>query len=297
MFDFRLQVFYAVAKRLNFTKAAAELFISQPAVTKHIHELESQFKVALFERSGNKKIVLTPAGEILLQYAEKLAGIYSDLNFDMNLLMKAHNGLLRIGASSTVAQYVIAPVLAKFHAKFKDIQIKLITGNTEQVEQALLNKEIELGIVEGLSRNPMIRYGEYMDDELVLVCATKNPLIRKGTVKPHELKQYPLLLREHGSGTLEVIAHALKKHHIKLSDLNIEMQLGNTESIKAYLLNSNCLAFLSVQSILKELKNGECRVVDIKDLVIERPFYFITLYGQPSPLAELLIRFAIGFKN
>ncbi|SDS89983.1 DNA-binding transcriptional regulator, LysR family [Mucilaginibacter mallensis] len=296
MFDFRLQVFYTVAKRLNFTKAADELFISQPAVTKHIKELESEFKVSLFERSGNKKISLTPAGETLLQYTGKLFTTYRELEYDMNMLVDQHNGVLHIGASTTVAQYIIPPILAQFHKKFKDIKVLLITGNTEDMEQALLDRNIEIGIIEGISRNPQIKYEEYLQDELVLVSAANNNLIKKVTIKPDELKNYPLLLREPGSGTLDVIAHALKPHHIKLSDLHIEMQLGGSESIKSYVLHSNCLAFLSIHSILKELRNNECRIIDIKGLTVERPFHFIQLHGQSSPLAELFIRFARNYK-
>jgi DNA-binding transcriptional LysR family regulator len=296
MLDFRLQVFYTVAKRLNFTRASAELFISQPAVTKHIKELEATYKTSLFERSGNKKIILTPAGEMLLQYTDQLLNVYRELEYDMNLLVKQHHGVLRLGGSTTVAQYVIPPVLALFHKKFKDIQVLLITGNTEDIEQALLNKEIELGIIEGISRNPQIKYEGFLQDELVLVSAGNNPTIKKDTIKPEELKNYPLLMREPGSGTLDVIAHALKPHGIKLADLQIEMQLGSTESIKSYLLHSNCLAFLSIHSILKELKNNECSIIDIKGLAIERPFHFIQLHGQPSSLAELFMRFARNYK-
>jgi DNA-binding transcriptional LysR family regulator len=297
MLDFRLQVFYTVAKRLNFTRASAELFISQPAVTKHIKELEATYKTSLFERSGNKKIILTQAGEMLLQYADQLLNVYRELEYDMNQLVKQHNGILRIGASTTVAQYIIPPVLAQFHKKFKDIKVLLISGNTGDMELSLLNKEIEMGIIEGISRNPQIKYEEYLQDELVLVRAGNNTLVRKDTIKPEELKIFPLLMREPGSGTLDVIAHALRPHDIKLADLQIEMQLGGTESIKSYLLHSNCLAFLSIHSILKELKNNECRIIDIKGLSIERPFYFIQLHGQPSSLAELFVRFARSYKS
>lgn len=296
MFDFRLQVFYTVAKRLNFTKASKELYISQPAVTKHIKELESAYKTSLFERSGNKKILLTQAGEVLLAYADQLQIVYRELEYDMNLLVKKHQGSLRIGASTTVAQYVIAPVLALFHKKFKDIQVQLTNGNTEEIELALLNKEIEVGIIEGISRNPQIKYETYLKDELVLVASVKNNLIKKESIKPEELKNYPLLLREPGSGTLEVLAHALQDHQIKISDLNVEMQLGSTESIKSYLLHSNSLAFLSVNAILKELKNNECRIIDIKGLSIDRPFQFIQHYGQATSIAELFIRFAKNSK-
>lgn len=296
MLDFRLQVFYTVAKRLNFTKAASELFISQPAVTKHIKELEGLYKSSLFERSGNKQIVLTPAGEMLLSYADQLLDIYRELEYDMSLLIKKHSGTLRLGASTTVAQYIIPPVLAQFHKKFKDLQIILITGNTEDIEQALIDKEIEMGIIEGINRNPLIKYEEYLKDELVLVGATNNTLIKKDNIRPEDLKNFPLLLREPGSGTLDVIAHALKPHQIKLADLQVEMQLGGSESIKSYLFHSNCLAFLSIHSILKELKNNECRIIDIKGLTIERPFHLIQHHGQPTALAELFIRFAKTYK-
>jgi DNA-binding transcriptional LysR family regulator len=292
MFDFRLKVFYTVAKRLNFTSAAAELFISQPAVTKHIHEIESHFKISLFDRSGNKKIMLTPAGRILLQHTEQLFDTYRELEYDMNLLVQNHGGVLRIGASTTVAQYIIPPLLARFHQKFKNVQVKLITGNSGDVEQALLKKEIELGIIEGISRQPQIKYDEFLQDEIVLICNTHSKLLKKDSLKPDDLKNYPLLLREQGSGTLEVIAHALKAHNIKLSDLQIEMQLGSPESIKLYLMNSDCLALISLHAILKELKNNEFRVIDLKGLSINRSFHFINTHGHAPPLAELFTRFA-----
>lgn len=296
MLDFRLKVFHTVAKRLNFTKASKELYISQPAVTKHIKELESTYKTSLFERSGNKKISLTPAGEILLAYADQLLSVYRELDYDMNLLGNQHQGILRIGASTTVAQYVIPPVLALFHKKFKDIKVQLITGNTEEIEQALLLKKIEVGIIEGISRNPQIKYETYLKDELVLVASVGNIVIRKESIKPEELKNFSLLLREPGSGTLDVLAHALLNYGIKISDLNVEMQLGSTESIKSYLLHSSCLAFLSVHAILKELKNNECRIIDIRGLSIERPFQFIQQHGQATSIAELFIRFARSSK-
>ena len=291
MFDFRLQVFQAVAKRLNFTKAAAELYITQPAVTKHIHELERHFKVKLFDRNGSR-IKLTHAGEILLQHTEQLFSIYRNLEFEMNNLSQEHNGKLRLGASTTVAQYVLPPVLAAFHKKFSDVQITLTTNNTEGVEQALNNKEIDLGIIEGRSKNAAIKYTEFLKDEIVLVTSNRNPLVKKDIIQPKDLKNIPLLLREPGSGTLEVIAHALKGLGIKMRDLKVEMELSSTESMKSYLLHSDCMAFLSIHSILDELKKQEFRIVDIKGLNIERYFYFIQLHGQAEALPDLFMKFA-----
>ncbi len=291
MFDFRLQVFQTVARRLSFTKAAAELYISQPAVTKHIHELERYFKVKLFDRRG-PGIQLTPAGETLFQYTEQLFAVYRNLEFEMNSLSKKHQGKLRLGASTTIAQYVLPPVLAAFHKKFPDIQIKLITGNTEQIENALKDHDIDLGIIEGRSKNTSTKYTEFIKDEIVLVSSVNNLFARKEIIQPKELKNIPLLMREPGSGTLEVIAHALKKAGLTLRDLKIEMQLAGTESMKTYLWHSNCMAFLSIHSILNELKKNEFRIIDIKGMNLERYFYFIQLHGQLETLPELFLKFA-----
>ena len=141
--DFRLKVFYTVANRLSFTKAAAELFITQPAISKHIQELEEKYKIKLFDRTGNK-ISLTQAGEVLLQHTNKIVEIYRDVDFDMSSLINQQRGLLRIGASTTISQYIIPPLLARFHQKLKDITVNLSNGNTEQIENALQKKKSKL---------------------------------------------------------------------------------------------------------------------------------------------------------
>ena len=296
MFDFRLQVFHTVAKRLNFTKAAAELFISQPAVTKHIQETELHFKVKLFERNRTK-IKLTPAGDTLLQYTEELFAVYRKLEFEMNHFTQQKFGLLRIGASTTIAQYVLPPVLAAFHKKFRDIKVSLSINNTEQTEQSLLSREIDFGLIEGQSKKTDIRYTEFIKDEIVLVADSSHPLTKKHFITPEELKSIPLLLREPGSGTLEVIAHSLKPLGIKIAQLQLEMQLGSSESIKSYLQHSNCLAFLSVHAILQELQKREFSIINVKGLQIDRYFYFIQQQGQAEALPDLFMKFAAHYNK
>jgi DNA-binding transcriptional LysR family regulator len=291
-FDFRLQVFHAVAQRLNFTRAAKELFITQPAVTRHIHELEQHFKVKLFERNGTR-IRLTPAGKRLLQHTEELFAVYRNLEFDMSSLTQEQGGRLFLGGSMTTAPYIIPPILADFHSRYSEVQVSLMTGNTQQIEQSLEEQQIDLGIVEGHSRNPSIRYTQFMKDEIVLVSNPAHPLAKKQNIRPDELTRIPLLLREPGSGTLEVLAYALKGVGIKLSQLQKEMQLNSTEIIKSYLLHAPCMAFLSVHAILKELQNNECTIVDVKGLSIERNFYFARLQGEAQALPELFMKFAL----
>ncbi len=287
--DFRLKVFYTVALRLNFTKAATELYITQPAVSKHIQELEETYKTKLFERNGSK-IALTPAGEILLKHAKEIFEIYREIDFEMSSFINERQGLLRLGASTTISQYIISPVLARFHQKQKDIKVNLLNGNTEQIENALINKEIEIGIVEGQSKNQSIKYIPFLKDELVLVCNSNNPFVKQNEISVSDLKSMKFITRERGSGTLEVIEYALKKAGLKFSDLQIEMQLGSTESIKSYLLNSDCFAFMSIHAVSKELKNKELTVLDVEKLSVERYFYIITLLGKSDSLSELFIQ-------
>ncbi|WP_163410916.1 LysR family transcriptional regulator [Flavobacterium ajazii] len=294
--DFRLKVFYTVALRLNFTKAATELYITQPAVSKHIQELEETYKTKLFERNGSK-IALTPAGKILLEHTKNIFEIYREIDFDMSSFRNERQGLLRLGSSTTISQYIISPVLARFHQKQQDIKVNLLNGNTEQIENALINKEIEIGIVEGQSKNQLIKYVPFIKDELVLVCNTQNPLVKQNEISQEDLKSMKFITRERGSGTLEVIEYALKQVGIKLSDLQIEMQLGNTESIKSYLLNSDCFAFMSIHAVGKELKNNELIVLDVENLTVERYFYIITLLGKSDALSELFIQNISSYYN
>ena len=292
MFDFRLKVFHTVAKRLSFTKAATELFITQPAVTKHIHEIEQYFKVKLFERDG-RKIRLTAAGQTLLRHTEDLFALYRTLEFEMHTQADKKAGRLRVGASTTVAQYVLPPVLASFHQKFPEIRVTLQTDNTEQVEQSLQQHQVDFGIIEGRSKNSAFRYTPFLKDELVLVANASNPLARKGMIKTDELLKIPLLLREPGSGTLEVIAHALKPFGIKITQLKREMQLGSTESIKSYLQHSQCMAFLSRHAIRAELEQRLFSIIEVKGLNIERDFFFISPHGEASAMVKLFMQFAL----
>jgi DNA-binding transcriptional LysR family regulator len=294
--DFRLKVFFTVANRLSFTKAATELFITQPAVSKHIQELEEEYKLKLFDRNG-AKITLTMGGKLLFKHAKNIFEIYREIDFDLGIIIDQQRGMLRLGASTTISQYIIPPLLARFHQKMNGIKINLLNGNTEQIEKALLNKEIEIGIVEGQSKNQLIKYSAFLRDELVLVCNSNNSLADKEEITRETLLTLQFVTREPGSGTLEVMDHALKQIKVKMSEINIEMQLGSTESIKSYLMNSNCVAFMSIHAIEKELKNKELIILDVNNLVIERSFYIISLQGKTEALSDLFIKNISDYYN
>lgn len=296
MDDFRLKVFRSVANNLSFTKAAAEIFITQPAISKHIKELEIQFSTRLFERRGNN-ILLTKAGEILLKYSNQILSLYQDAFYDISGLQDIQKGSLSIGASSTVSQYLIAPLLAQFHDQFPEIVLSLQNGNTEMIENLVLNHACNLGIVEGRKQNPNLKYIELMDDNLVAVVHSKSKLANNLKINTADLLEIPFVFRERGSGTLEIIENALLNIGIKYSDLKIVIVLGGTESIKSFLEYANCMAFLPVRSIQKELISSEFKVVEIENLVISRKFWLIHLQGQPQTIVESFLRFAFNSYN
>lgn len=156
MSDFRLKVFQSVAKNLSFTKASQDLFISQPAITKHIQELESTYQTRLFDRQGSK-ICLTESGKLLLEHCERILEDYKRLEYEMHLLHNEYKGGLKLGASSTISQYVLPPLLASFIKKFPHISLSLTNGNTREIETALQEHNIDLGLVEGVFRLPNLK--------------------------------------------------------------------------------------------------------------------------------------------
>ena len=276
MDDFRLKVFITAARTLSFTRTAERLFISQPAVSKHIGELESQYKVQLFMRRGSR-LELTGAGETLLACAERLADDYRRMQYEMSLCADAPVGELRLGASTTIAQYLLPPILARFTTRFPGVRVAMMSGNSDQVEQARRGR-VDASVV--------------APDELVLVARTGGPYSRTESITADELREIPLVLREGGSGTLEVIKAALGRAGIRIPQLNVVMRLGSTEGIKAFVRNSDAMAIVSVISVVDELRSGVLRIIDLEDLPLRRDFAFVHVEAEPSALVRQFIEFA-----
>ncbi|MFI3262154.1 MAG: LysR substrate-binding domain-containing protein [Rikenellaceae bacterium] len=282
MTDFRLLVFITVAKNMSFTKAANELNISQPAISKHINELENIYGVQLFDRFKNG-VTLTKQGKVFLGLAQEISQKYKDLEFEMNILSNNHTGELVIGASTTIAQYILPRIIAQYMKRFPEVKLSLISGNTAQIEQYILENKVDIGFVEGLSHKKEFHYTVFSRDELVLVTTIKNKV---KDVDVDTLKTLPLILRENGSGTLEVIKNVLKDNSVSFNELNVLIQLGSSEAIKRYVLESNSYAILSVTAIFEELKHSTLQIVDIDNVVFERDFSYITKVGVKNRLAE-----------
>ena len=283
MISFKHEVFLEVARNLSFTKAAAALFISQPAITRHIKQLEDDYQVSLFERKGNG-IVLTQAGQLLVQALDKAKAIERQLNHELTLQQKTRTakGELKLGASTTVALYIVPPILSAFRKKFPQVKISLFNRNSESVLEALLKREIDIGIMEGKSGSAQVRSSHFLTDEVIPVCSSHSPLALKKKISIKDLLQVPVALRERGSGTLLALKNALQDHHIKLSQLTNGIRLGGTEALKNFIIADDCLGFLPHRSVIKELTDGSLVRVNIEGLSITRQFYFIQRHGEEA---------------
>ena len=283
--DFRLRVFRTAAEKLSFTRAASELFITQPAVTKHVGELERQLGVALFLRRGGT-ISLTPEGERLLGYARRILSLYGELNEAFAPDGAVPGGEIALGASTTLSQYVLPAVLSRFRKRYADIRVTVADGNTERIERLVADERIDVGLIEGQAARPSLRYETFMQDELVLVTSAGNRSLGRDGMCAADLTLVPLVIRETGSGTLDVVERALAAKGLSLRSLN-------TESIKHYLYDSGAAAFLSVQAIREELRHGLLRVIGLSDLSVMRCFSFVSLRGRRSRLVDLFERFCV----
>ena len=283
MDEFRLRVFVTAARTLSFSKCAAALNITQPAVSRHIGEIEARYGMPLFTR-GTSGVALTKAGGLLLSHAEGLLSAYQKMDYDMELLSQTSQGRLSIGASTTIAMYLLPPVLASFMELSGGVEVSMLSGNSENVEQWLRDGTVDIGFVENASRRPWLHYEPLMADELVLVAGTQGRFGAIEAVTPDELRGLPLVLREKGSGTREIIERALSRRGIRVEDLNVVIELSSTEAIKSFVRSSDTLAIVSVIALHRELADGSLRIVDIDGVDMPREFATVVRPGEFSGL-------------
>jgi DNA-binding transcriptional LysR family regulator len=277
----RLRVFRIVAEELSFTRAAERLFLTQPAVTMQIKNLEVDLGLRLFDRTG-QRIVLTPAGRILHDYAKRIATLCTDAERDLAALKGETRGRLALGASTTIAQYLLPRLAGEFLAAFPAIQLSIISGNTSDVVAALADGRIGLGLIEGPSGRTDVKCEPFVEDEIVLVVPPAHEYAATGSIEPADLKPASIILRERGSGTREVVEEALKRARLDVRRLRIALELDSTEAIKSAIAAGLGVGFVSRWALGKEIALGLLRTVPVKGLRIRRHFQFVYLQG-PAP--------------
>jgi DNA-binding transcriptional LysR family regulator len=289
--NFRLKVFRAVAEHLNFRKAAEQLFLTQPAVTLQIKALESDLGVRVFDRTGGK-ITLTPQGSLLREYANQLASLASEAERQLGCSQGSVSGELALGASTTIAQYVLPRLLGAFQNEYPQIHFSLHSGNTSEIVRCLLEGRVALGLIEGPARERGVHTEPFMEDELVLITP---PLFDSDRLSPAQFLETNLLLREQGSGSRQVVELALQKAGFKLKAFKKVMQLDSTEAIKSAVEAGLGVGFVSRWAIAKELELRTLKIAEVSGVRASRHFTLISRSGpEPQGPAGALRTFALG---
>ena len=273
MSDRRLQVFYTVARLLSFTKAAETLHMTQPAVTFQVRQLEDHFNTRLFDRTHNK-ILLTDAGQKVYFYAEKIFELNTEMEHSLRAMAEDTSGTLSIGGSTTIAQYTLPLLLKGFREKYPDLSISICEANTDGIVAKVESSIIDLGIVEAPVSNQDLDVEIFRSDELVLIVHPEHELAKKEFVKPKDIIKLPFIIREEGSGTKSVIFDYFKKHSIEKNNVNICMELGNSESVKGAVETGIGVSILSKTTIEKELQLNRLSYVPLNPK-LTRNFYFV----------------------
>ncbi|MCU0765764.1 MAG: LysR family transcriptional regulator [Gammaproteobacteria bacterium] len=274
MADRRLQVFHTVARLLSFTKAAETLHMTQPAVTFQVRQLEEHFNTRLFDRTHNR-ISLTEAGQRVYEYANRIFDLYGDMENSVREMTGEISGALTIGASTTIAEYMLPALLGDFRAKYPDVTVHLKVSNTDGVVSMVENNTIDLGVVEAPVSNKNLVVEQCRNDQLVAILPPNHPRAAAGTITMAELLQYPFICREEGSGTREVIGEYLARQATVCDvGLNIAMELGSPEAVKGAVEAGMGISVVSIATIQKELRLATLVAIPLEPS-LERPFSFV----------------------
>ncbi len=273
MADRRLQVFHTVARLLSFTKAAESLHMTQPAVTFQVRQLEEHFNTRLFDRTHNR-ISLTDAGRQVFSYADRIFELYAEMENAVRTITGEISGALTIGASTTIAEYMLPTLLGDFKERYPDVTIHLKVSNSEGIVSMVENNAIDLGVVEAPVSNKNLVVENCKRDQLVAILPPGHALAGAEQLTFARLLEYPFICREEGSGTREVISDYLGQLPQCHAVLKIAMELGSPEAVKGAVEAGMGVSVVSRATIQKELRLGTLVAVNL-DPPLDRPFSFV----------------------
>jgi DNA-binding transcriptional LysR family regulator len=276
----QLHIFYTVAERGSFSAAAQTLHMTQPAVTMQIQALEERYGTKLLKRT-TKKLELTEAGKWLLPQARKAVELMRETDAMMIRFAEDLKGRLQFAASLTIGEYVLPRLLGPFLRRHTGLSVSMNVMNTTEIIDAIRHHGLEFGLIEAPCTMPDLLAEAVMDDELVLVVPAAHPFAEKSSVRLDEVLSQPLVLREKGSGTRQVVAEELLRHGIEEKDLKIVGEFGSTAAIKSAVESGMGLSVLSVWTIKHETALGLLKTVRIREVAFRRQFYAIRLPSAP----------------
>jgi LysR family transcriptional regulator, transcriptional activator of the cysJI operon len=282
--SFRIRVFRTVAQHLNFSRAAEELLLTQPAVTQQIKALEDEFGVPLFDRGGGH-IALTPGGRALLPFAEKMRLLSDEAIAAVAGAYGEQAGELALGASQTIAQYLLPKLVAGFRHTNPKVRITVRSGNTDEVLETLLAREIQLALIEGPEQRKDVHVEPFMEDHIVLVVPASHDWANR-EIQLADLKDEPLLVREFGSGSRRVVEQALAGAGVKVKDLTISMELDSTEGLLNAVEAGLGVTFVSRWAVRNQISLATLKVARVRGLKLSRQFSMAYPAG-PEPIGSV----------
>lgn len=282
-----LETFVKIAELKSFTKAAEELFLTQPTVSKQIVDLERYFAIKLIDRT-KRTVTLTRAGEILLRYAKDFLGLKKETIDAIAAFKGLQKGDITVGASNIPGVYILPGLLHIFKQQHSGIRFRLIIADSKAILQKMEEGEIDIGFVGAKYETKKIEYKKFLDDIIVMIAPPSFP----DTIHIKQLKDCPLIIREQGSGTRNHFESSLKR--LKgdvLPELQIIAELTDTEAIKEAVKNGMGVSYISKMAIVDELANNSLKCLNIEGLPnIVRSFYIVTKKGKTiSPQVKALL--------
>ncbi len=241
--------------------------MTQPAVTFQVKQLEEHFNTRLFERSHGK-ITLTPAGDRVLEYAERILNLSAELETRMSEMTDVVSGLLLLGASTTIAEFMLPQILGEFRAKYPLVQTRMTVANSETIEHKVAEHVLDVGLIESPSHMPSLFTEVCCEDEMVMICSPKFTLASKKSITAKDIVNQSYVCREQGSGTREFADEYFHRSHIPPDDLNIVMELGSPEAIKGVIETGLGYSIVSRATIVKELKLGTLIAIPLQPKLI-----------------------------
>ena len=230
--------------------------MTQPAVTFQVRQLEEHFSARLFDRSQGR-ITLTPAGLVALEYAERILALSAELDNRLKQMGSQLGGPLLIGASTTIADFLLPQVLGEFKAKCPGVVPRLHVANSDAVQHRVAERTLDIGFIEGDSCLATLEIDVCCEDELQVVCAPSHALARHKEIKPSALLEHAYISREPGSGTREVIDHFLDKNGVPHGSLQVVMEAGSPEALKGLVATGLGWTIMSRATVAKEVRLRE----------------------------------------
>ncbi|WP_374503574.1 LysR family transcriptional regulator [Zoogloea sp.] len=255
MADRRLQVFHAVARHGSFTRAAEALFMTQPAVTFQIKQLEEQFNTRLFDR-GHGRVTLTSAGELVMAYAERILGLSEELESRVSELTDELSGILHLGTSTTIASYWLPHLLEGFKRRYPRVIPRVSVGNSQLIETRVMDRNLDVGLIEIITEQPTLDRRSAGRDELQLIVPPDHPLAGARSVRAEQLVSYPLLHREPGNAIRDLVDQFFAAAGIPFEDLNVAAELGSLSAVKHLAAQGFGVAIASAAAIRRAVEAG-----------------------------------------